>query len=209
MTKVPFAKHHDLIKAIPPDRSDKHLRTSVLPWRSWCDRTIPYAHRSETAEKDIAIDAIPVANNISRRLLPPVCLGQLPGNPFGARMRGYTQPQKLTAAVSQDQKPVQQPKRDRRDQEQVHRRDAVGMIAKEGPPALRRRPPSPRHVLCDYFATVICRTSMPSLSSAPCIRGAPQSGFATLISRMRRRMSAAVSGRPPRGRDFALMRFKL
>src|ERR1700704_5673539 len=41
----------------------------------------------------------------------------------------------------------------RRDQEQVHRCDTVGMIAKEGPPALRRRPPSPRHVLCDRGLT--------------------------------------------------------
>src|SRR5262249_39403251 len=34
-----------------------------------------------------------------------------------------------------------------------------------------------------YFATVVCPTSMPSLSSSPWIRGAPHSGFATLISR--------------------------
>jgi hypothetical protein len=34
------------------------------------------------------------------RLLPLVCLGQLTGNPFGARMRGYTQPEKLATAVS-------------------------------------------------------------------------------------------------------------
>ncbi len=49
--------------------------------------------------EDIAIDAIPVV---------------------------YTQPQKLTTAVSQNQKPVQQPKRDRRDQsiEQCRRHDA-------------------------------------------------------------------------------------
>src|SRR5712691_9541298 len=130
MAKVPLAKHNDMIKAIPPDRSDKPLRTSILPRRPWCDRPIPYAHRSETAEKDIAIDAIPVANNISRHLLPPVCLGQLTGNPFGAWMLAHTQPHKLPAAVLQDQKPVQQPKRDRRDQEQVHRCDTVGMIAK-------------------------------------------------------------------------------
>ena len=72
MAKVLLAKHNDMVKAIPPDRSDKPLRTSVLPRRSWCDRPIPYAHRSKTAGKDIAIDAIPVTNNISRRLLPPV-----------------------------------------------------------------------------------------------------------------------------------------
>src|SRR5712691_10792310 len=40
-----------------------------------------------------------------------------------------------------------------------------------------------RLLLAMYFATVVCPTSMPSLSSSPCIRGAPQSGFATLISR--------------------------
>ena len=145
---MPLAKHNDMVKAIPPDRSDKPLRTSVLPWRSRRNRPIPNAHRSKTAEKDIAIDAISVANDISRRLLPPVCLCQLPGNPFGARMRGYTQPQKLATTVLQDQQSVQQPKRDRRDQEQIHRCDAVGMIAKEGLPALRRRRPPPRHILC-------------------------------------------------------------
>jgi hypothetical protein len=59
-----------------------------------------------------------------------------------------------------------------------------------------------RLLLAMYFATVVCPTSMPSLSNSPWIRGAPQSGFATLISRMSWRMSAAVLGRPPRGRDF-------
>jgi hypothetical protein len=111
MAKVLLAKHNDMVKAIPPDRSDKPLRTSVLPRRSWRDRPIPYAHCSETAKKDIAVHAIPVANNISRRLLPPVCLGQLPGNPFGARVSGDTQPQELTTAVLQNQESVQQPKR--------------------------------------------------------------------------------------------------
>jgi hypothetical protein len=31
MAKVLLAKHNDMVKAIPPDRSDKPLRTSVLP----------------------------------------------------------------------------------------------------------------------------------------------------------------------------------
>jgi hypothetical protein len=56
-------------------------------------QSIPYTHRSKPAEEDTAINAIPIANDIARRLSPPVCLGQLAGNPFRARMRGYTQPQ--------------------------------------------------------------------------------------------------------------------
>jgi hypothetical protein len=134
--KVPLAKHEDMVKAILSDRSDEPLRTSVLLWRSWCYRPISNTHGSKSAEKGMAIGAIPIANDISRSLLPPVCLGQLKGNPFRARMRGYTQPQKVATGVLQDQEPVQQPKRDRRDQEQIHRRDAVGMIAKKGLPAL-------------------------------------------------------------------------
>ncbi len=43
---------------------------------------------------------------------------------------------------------MQQPKRKRRDYEQIHRRNAVGMIAQKSLPALRRRPSSPRHVFC-------------------------------------------------------------
>jgi hypothetical protein len=90
-----------------------------------------------------------VADSPDRRDLRPNAASGLASNPFSARVRGYTQPQKLTSTVLQDQQSVQQPKRDRRHQEQIHRCDAVGMIAKEGPPALRRRHPPPRHVLCD------------------------------------------------------------
>jgi hypothetical protein len=58
------------------------------------------------------------------------------------------------------QKPIQQPKRNRRNNQQVYRRNRVSMIAKEGLPAL---PPS----LAMYFATVVWSTSMPSLSTSP------------------------------------------
>ena len=53
-----------------------------------------------------------------------------------------------------------------------------------------------------YLATVVCPTSMPSFSSSPWIRGAPQSGLARLTSRMSRRISSSAFGRPPRGFDF-------
>ena len=49
--------------------------------------------------------------------------------------------------MSQDQKSIQQLKRDRRNHEQVHRSDAVSVIAKKGVPTLRWWPPPLRHVL--------------------------------------------------------------
>jgi hypothetical protein len=48
--------------------------------------------------------------------------------------------------MPQDQKRIQQPKRNRGYDKQAYRRDAVGMIAKEALLALRRRPPSLCHV---------------------------------------------------------------
>src|SRR5262249_43421159 len=92
MTKVPLAKHNDMVKAIPPDRSDQPLRTSVLPWRPHCNRPITDTHRSQPAENGLAIDAIAVANDVARRPLPPVRLGQLAGNPFRCRVRRDAHP---------------------------------------------------------------------------------------------------------------------
>ncbi len=53
-----------------------------------------------------------------------------------------------------------------------------------------------------YLATLDCATSIPSLSSSPWMRGAPQSGFSTLIRRISTRSSVSICGRPPRRRDF-------
>jgi hypothetical protein len=55
-----------------------------------------------------------------RRFSPTTRFGQLERNPFGVRIGGHTQPQKLSAGMPQDQKSMQQPKRERRDDEQVH-----------------------------------------------------------------------------------------
>src|SRR5262245_10225838 len=159
------------------------------------DRVCPLL---EDVDKGIAIDAIPIAHDVSRRLLPAVCLGELMGNPFGARMRGDTQPQKLTAAMLQDQESIQQPKRDRRDHKQIHRRNAVGMIANEGLPALRRWPPSPHHVLC-YRSLSDIDAELKQLAMYP--RCSPKRVRGT-ISCMSSRISAGVFCRPPRGRDF-------
>src|ERR1035441_9082818 len=52
-----------------------------------------------------------------------------------------------------------------------------------------------------YLATLDCANSNPNLSSSPWMRGAPQSGFSTLIRRISTRSSVSICGRPPpRGR---------
>src|SRR5258708_14209186 len=97
MAEMSFAEHDNMVKTIPSDRTDKPLRVPVLPWRPWRDRPIPYAHCAKPLDDDSAIHAIPIANDISCRLLPAAGFVQLTGNPMGARACGHTQPHKLVA----------------------------------------------------------------------------------------------------------------
>src|SRR5450759_3688834 len=53
----------------------------------------------------------------------------------------------MSPAVPHDQQAIEQTKRDCRHDEQIHRRDAVGMIMKERLPPLRWRASSPGHIL--------------------------------------------------------------
>jgi hypothetical protein len=106
MTQMLFAKDNNVIEALPPDRADDPLRISVLPWRPSRDRSITYAHCSNAPDERIAIRAIPITNEVSRRFVPATGFGQLTGDPFGTRMRGHTEPQKLPARMPQDQESI-------------------------------------------------------------------------------------------------------
>ena len=100
--------------------------------------------------------------------------------------------------MAHDQQPIEQPERDGRHHEKVHRRDAVSMVAKERLPSREEG----RLLRAIYLATLVWPTSMPSLRSSPWILGAPHSGLAMLISRISRRISSGTVGRPQWRRDF-------
>lgn len=98
----------------------------------------------------------------------------------------------------QDQQAVQQPKRDRRHHEQIHGGNAVSMIVKKSLPALAGGTPPLPHVLRHRGLPDLD----PKLEQFAVDTRRTQSGLAMLISRISRRMSAGVAGRPPRDRDF-------
>src|SRR3984893_15382100 len=108
------------------------------------------------------------------------------------------EPQKLPPATPQNKKAIEQPKRDCRHHEQVHRGNPISMVTKEvlhpcgGGTLLRTI----------YLATLVCPTSMPSFRSSPWILGAPHNGLAPLIWRISWRISTVTAGRPQRCFDF-------
>src|ERR1700726_3496904 len=95
-----LAEHDDMIKTFAPDRTDQPFSMSILPRRSRRRCSVTYAHRANASGKDLAIGAIPIANEILRRMLPATRLGEFPRNPFGGWMSGSAEPQDLPPVMS-------------------------------------------------------------------------------------------------------------
>src|SRR5258708_39631693 len=136
-----------MVKAFPSDRTDQPFSISILPRGTRRRRSIADAYRSDSADKDLTIGPVQVTNEIAGSLLPTACFRDLICDPFCSGVSCDAEPQNLSSAVPHDQQSIEQAKRDRRHDEQIHRRDAVGMVAKKSLPALRRWPSSLHHIL--------------------------------------------------------------
>src|SRR5580692_8688383 len=149
VTEVALAEYNNVVKAFPSDRTDQPFSISILPRGARRRGSIADAYRSESADKNLTISPVPVTNEIAGSLFPPACFRDLICDPFCGWMRCDAKPQNMSPTVPHDQQSIKQAERDCRHDKQIHRRDAVGMIADKGSPALRRRVSSPDHVFGD------------------------------------------------------------
>src|SRR5947209_16535820 len=85
VAQMTLSEHDLMIKAFASDRADQSLGIAVLPKRSWRCRSVANAHRSNAALKCLAIDVVPITDEILRSALPATCLRDLSGDPFGGR----------------------------------------------------------------------------------------------------------------------------
>ena len=88
--QVRFTKYKYVIQALAPDRSDKALNISILPWRPRCCGSAPEAHGIEVPPEDRSIDtiAIAIANEVFGRCISRKRLGDLMRDPVGRRIGG-------------------------------------------------------------------------------------------------------------------------
>jgi len=68
-----LARDDNVVEAFAPNRSDQPFGKTVLPRRRWCNGLIANAHSVQSAWNDGAIDAIPMADEVARRLNPREC----------------------------------------------------------------------------------------------------------------------------------------
>ena len=193
-----LAQDNDVVHTLTPDRSDQPFGKAILPRRGRCGRLVPDAHGAQSARDDAAIDPVAIADEVVRSLIPGKCLRYLTCNPFCRRICCDVDPDEVSAVEPDDGAGIGRSK-------SIVGTTNRSMAAMSGAWLRKKvRHPwlgGPRR-LTMYLATLDCATSNPSLSSSPWMRGAPQSGFSTLIRRINTRSSVSICGRPPCGRDF-------
>src|ERR1700730_5851432 len=77
-----LAQNNDVIQALAPDRSDQPLGKAVLTRRILCSGLVANAHGAQSACDDAAVDAVPIADEVARSLIPRKCLRHLTCNPL-------------------------------------------------------------------------------------------------------------------------------
>src|ERR1700730_9699253 len=117
VTEVSLAEHNNVVKAFPSDRTDQPFSISILPRGARRRGSIANAYRSESADKDLTIGAVPVTNEIAGSLLPAAGFRDLICDPFCGWMRCDAKPQ--SPAVPHDQQSIEQAKRDCRHDKQI------------------------------------------------------------------------------------------
>src|ERR1700687_6358298 len=65
MAKMPLAEHDNVVKTLPPDRTDRPFTIPVLPRRSRGGWPIPNAHRPKAAGEDVSVDGGAGADGVS------------------------------------------------------------------------------------------------------------------------------------------------
>src|SRR5246500_3956985 len=92
VTEVALAVYNNVVKAFPSDRTDQPFSISILPRGTRRRRSIANAYRSESADKDLTIGAVPVTNEIAGRLFPAAGCRDLICDPFCGWMRCDAKP---------------------------------------------------------------------------------------------------------------------
>src|SRR5436309_3063279 len=138
-----------MVDALASDRSDQPFGEAVLPRRAWGDGLVADAHGAQSVRDGSAIDAIPIADQVARRLSPRECFGDLACDPVRGRMGCDVDPDKVSAGQPNDDKGIEQVEANARNNEQVHGGDVRRVVTQEGAPALGRRSTSLDHVLRD------------------------------------------------------------
>src|SRR5262245_20589859 len=139
-----LVEHNDVIEAFPSNRPDDALSEGILPGRSRGDEDLAHPEAFHPPDEDIAVDRVPVAEQVLGRGLFRDALDKLVGGPGGRGVVGRVDMDEFSTVVVKDPEPEEQAEGQGRDYEEVDGGDLVAVRSQEGAPGgggPRRRAP--------------------------------------------------------------------
>ena len=186
----------DMVEELAPDAADPTFGDTVLPRAPWRGAGRLRAERSHHRNDLVGERAVAVEHEVTRSGVERERLAQLLCNPRRLGVIGHLEVNDPSSTVLDREPDVEEPERDRWDDEEVHGGDGVAVVAKEGHPALDglRLGRAPWHE-ARHRALGNLDAKHPQFSvDAWCT----QVGFSVASLRTSARSSAAARGRPRR-----------
>ena len=87
-----FIEYDAMVDALATDRADQALGVCILPRRSGRSGFVPDPHGAQSFIHHNAENAVTVADEVTRRLVPWKSLCDLPGNPLRRGIPGVIAP---------------------------------------------------------------------------------------------------------------------
>jgi hypothetical protein len=133
-SEVPFVDHEDVIEAFPTNRPDDALGEGILPGCPRGDEDLAHPQAFQPPHEHVAVDGIPIAEQVRVRGLIREALDQLVGSPGGGWVVGNVDMDEFSTMVSKNQEPEEQAEGERGDNEEVDGDNVTDMRLQEGAP---------------------------------------------------------------------------
>jgi len=132
--EMPLVEHDDMIEHVSPDAANDPLAVRILPraLRGYLD--LFDAHGLCPLLKNIAVDAVAVAEQIARRFLPGKCFDHLLRCPLRRWVFCNVKMDDASAIVSQHDEDKEHSERGGWHREEVTRHNVFDMVAQKGFP---------------------------------------------------------------------------
>ena len=173
-SEMPFVDHDDVIEAFASNRSDDALGEGILPGRPGGDEDLAHPQAFHAPDEDVAVDSIPITEQVRGRCLFREALDQLVGGPGGGGVVGDVDMGEFSTVVSKDQESEEQAEGEGRDDKEVDGDNVMEMRLQERAPRRGRPRRRAAHVLGNgELGDLIAEEAEFGLDPAP----GPRSGF--------------------------------
>src|SRR3989442_8010214 len=131
-SEMSFIEYDHVIEAFPSNRPDNALGEGVLPGGSWGDENLVDPHAFHAPCEHIAVDGVPITEQVLGCGLFREALDKLLGGPGGGWVVGDVDMDEFPTVVAKDQEPEEQAEGGGGDDEEVDSDDVTERRLKEG-----------------------------------------------------------------------------